>query len=79
MKGAAIFDGDLLICDRSVEPRNGDLIVLELEKKLDVRRMFVKKNIIELKAENSAYKTIKVNDPSNLHIMGVVRKNLHNV
>lgn len=79
MKGASIFDGDLLVCDRSAEPQNGDVIVFELEKKLAVRRMVVKKNTIELKAENSAYQTIKVTDPSSLSIMGVVKKTLHTV
>ena len=39
MKGAGILPGDLLIVDRSQEPKNGDVVVIKLNDKLSVRRL----------------------------------------
>lgn len=41
MTGAGIFDGDLLIVDRSLEPRDGDVVVAVLDGELTVKRLLL--------------------------------------
>lgn len=38
MKESGIFVGDLLIVDRSLKPKSGDIVIVELEGELSVRR-----------------------------------------
>jgi len=71
MEGVGIFDGDLLIVDRHVTPRQHDIVVANLNgefvcKLLDVRqRMLV--------SENDKIKPVFINDLDSFSIKGVVR------
>jgi len=38
MKKSGIFTGDLLIVDRSLKPKSGDIVIAELDGELLVRR-----------------------------------------
>ena len=77
MKGAGILAGDLLIVDRSHEPKSGDVVVIKLNDKLLVRRLVIKTKKLELKAENPKFKAIQVVDTDDFEIWGVAKNTIH--
>jgi len=57
MKGAAILDGDLVICEPRQFAQNGEIIVaLIAQEEATVKRFFLQENCIELRPENPAFK-----------------------
>ncbi|QUM84613.1 LexA family transcriptional regulator [Moritella sp. 28] len=74
MEGVGIFDGDLLIVDRHVTPRQHDVVVANLNgefvcKLLDVRqRMLV--------SANDKVKPVFINDLDSFSIEGVVIRSI---
>jgi DNA polymerase V len=61
MVGAGILPGDILIVDRSLEPRSGNIVIAVVEGELTVKRFFKTDSFIELRAENPNFKSIKIN------------------
>lgn len=72
MKDAGIHDGDLLIIDRSIEPKDGKIAVCYLDGEYTVKRIKIEKNIIWLLAENKKYEPIKVTEDNEFVIWGIV-------
>ena len=61
MKKAAILDGDLVICEPRQYAENGEIIVALInQEEATVKRFFRRKNHIELKPENPAFKPMKL-------------------
>ena len=57
MKGAAILEGDLAICEPRQYAENGEIIVALInQEEATVKRFFLRKKHIELRPENPAYK-----------------------
>jgi repressor LexA len=58
MQGAAILEGDLVICEPRQYAENGEIIVALInQEEATVKRFFRKKNRIELRPENPAHKS----------------------
>jgi len=79
MTGAGIFDGDLLIVDRKEVPRNGRIIVANINGQPTVKTFRRDKSgKITLMPENPAYKLISVSETDDFAVLGsvagVVRK-----
>ena len=73
-----INDGDILVVDRSIEPKNRDIVIAILEGNLTVKRLLFKTNgSVVLKSENTAYKDIKIPESADLEIWGVVTSAIH--
>ena len=73
MVDVGINDGDILVVDRSIEPKNRDIVIAILEGNLTVKRLLFKTNgSVVLKSENTAYKDIKIPESTDLEIWGVV-------
>lgn len=72
MTGAGIFDGDLLIVDKSLEPRSGDIVVAVLDGEFTLKRLRINGRSIELQPENPCFRTIRIGNESQLDIWGVV-------
>ena len=73
MIDVGINDGDILVVDRSIEPKNRDIVIAILEGNLTVKRLLFKTNgSVVLKSENTAYKDIKIPESTDLEIWGVV-------
>jgi len=72
MIGAGIFDGDLLIVDRSLEPCNGKIVIAAVEGYLTVKRLKIKNNTLYLIAENKDFPPIEINPEIGVYIWGVV-------
>lgn len=69
---AGIFDGDLLIVDRSVTPTHNHIVIAVLDGELTVKRLYQRDGITMLKAENPRYKDILLKEQQELRIWGVV-------
>ena len=79
MTGAGIFSDDILVVDRSEEPREGAVVVAVVDNEFTVKRFARRAGRIELRAENPAYPPIRLSDESELSIWGVVRHVIHAV
>ncbi len=72
MTGAGIFDGDLLVVDKSLNPKSGDIVIAVVDGDLTVKRLIQHGNTVILKAENARYKDIEFKDGQELQVWGVV-------
>ncbi len=72
MVGAGIFDGDLLIVDRSLEAKSGDIVVAILDGEFTVKRFRCNHSAIELVPENPKYRKITLREGMEFEIWGVV-------
>ena len=52
MKNAGIFDGDLLIIDKSLEPQNKKIGICQIDGEFTVKRIKIEKGVVWLIAEN---------------------------
>ncbi len=77
MKEAGIFDGDILIVDRSLKLTNGKVIVAILNGELLVRRFHKNFTSAFLIPENSRYKNINLAEFSDFVMWGVVTFVIH--
>ena len=77
MKDAGIFDGDILIVDRSVKLVNGKVIVAILNGELLVRRFHKNFSSAFLIPENQRFKNINLAEFSNFSVWGVVTYVIH--
>ena len=60
MKNAGILDKDVVICEPRQYAQDGEIIVALINhEEATVKRIFLKKNHIELRPENKAYKPVK--------------------
>jgi DNA polymerase V len=72
MVGAGIRNGDLLVVDRSLEPKSGAIVVAVVDGELTVKRLRIEKKRLWLVPENPAFPPIEVRENADLVIWGVV-------
>ena len=72
MIGAGLSDGDLLIIDKSIEPKDGKIAVCFIDGEFTVKRINITTDVIWLIAENKNYKPIKVTKDNDFLIWGIV-------
>jgi len=77
MTAAGIHDGDLLVVDRSVEPRDGSIVIAALDGELTVKRIRLRGDRLELVPENLDYPTRTVAGESAFQVWGVVVHAIH--
>jgi DNA polymerase V len=58
MIGANIHDGDILVVDRSIEPKHRHIVLVVINNEYTVKRLYHHNGVIELHAENPAYPPI---------------------
>ena len=73
MIGVGLYDGDLLVIDKSIEPYNAAIAVCFIDGEFTVRRLKMEKNEIILMPENREYKPIKVTQYSDFMVWGIVK------
>jgi DNA polymerase V len=79
MNGAGIFNGDLLIVDRSLEPIHGKVVIAEVDGQLTVKRLSKLKDHFSLQPENASYPPIELQEGNEVVVWGVVTHVLHNL
>lgn len=72
MIGAGIDDGDILVIDRSLEPRNNKVAVCFLDGEFTVKRIKVAKEKVYLMPENKDFEPIVITEENQLIIWGIV-------
>jgi DNA polymerase V len=72
MEGAHIASGDILVVDRSVEPKAGMVAVASVMGELVVKRLAKRGRALLLVSENEAYEPIVVEDEGDCVVWGVV-------
>ncbi len=77
MLGAGIHCGDLLVVDRSLEAKNGNVVVAVLDGDLTVKRLYKRDGVIRLLPENSQYQPIEISETQSFEIWGVVTSVIH--
>lgn len=70
MTGAGIFDGDLLIVDRALTPRDGDVVLALLNGELTCKILDRQRRC--LLAANPGYPAIPIPEDSSFEVEGVV-------
>ncbi len=79
MLGAGIHEGDILVVDRSLEAREGSIVIAVLDGDLTVKRLRRRNGGVELVPENEKYPVIKVGPEQEFRIWGVVTTVVHRV
>ncbi len=79
MKDAGIFDGDILIVDRSLRATNRKIVIAILNGELLVKRLCIQDDQYILMPENRNYSPIYLTSDSDLNIWGVVTNVIHKV
>lgn len=77
MTGVGIFSGDILVVDRSIQPKHGAIIIAVIDAELTVKRLYRRKGVVRLDAANPAYPSINVSDDTELWCWGVVTAAIH--
>ena len=77
MKNAGIFDGDILIVDKALDPKSGDIAVCILDGEFTVKRIRKLKDQLFLVPENPAFEPIKISESDDFKIWGIVSYVIH--
>jgi DNA polymerase V len=78
MIGAGIFDGDIVIVDRSIKAANGRVVIATLNGEMLIRRFEKTLNKIRLLPETNKLSPIDVDiSNSEFSVWGVVTYNIH--
>ena len=72
MIDAGISDKDILVIDKSLEPKTGDVAVCFLDGEFTVKHILIEKDVVWLVPKNDEFKPIKVTADNELTIWGIV-------
>ena len=80
MINVGIFDNDILIVDRSLDPKRQSIVIVSIDGELVIKKLMKdqSKNYY-LKSENSNYPNIKLNSNRDTIIWGVVTYLIHSL
>ena len=79
MINAGIFDGDIVIVDRSIKPQSGKIVIAVIDGEMLIRRLELTMNRIRLVPETPKLATIDVSEFSDFLIWGVVTCIIRNI
>ena len=72
MVNAGIYDGDIVIVDRSIKPLNGKIVIAVIDGEMLIRRYEKTINSLRLIPETPKLSAIEVNEFNDFKIWGVV-------
>ncbi|MBU0975642.1 MAG: translesion error-prone DNA polymerase V autoproteolytic subunit [Patescibacteria group bacterium] len=72
MQNGGISDGDLLIVDRALEARSGNIIIGFIDGEFTVKRIRISQKQVFLIPENSSFKPIRITEEMDFQVWGVV-------
>ena len=67
MKDAGIVDGDVVVVSHQNTAENGDIVVAMVDDAVTLKRFYIEKNRVRLKAENPKYPPLYT---QNVRILG---------
>ena len=74
-----IHSGDLLIVDRSLEPKDRSIIIAVLDGELTVKQLEKRKGKLRLLPANKNYEPLEISDQQSFEIWGVVTNVIHSL
>ena len=77
MVDAGIQDGDLLVIDKALEPKEGAIAVCYLDGEFTVKRLSVREEGVYLMPANAEFKPIRITEENNFLVWGLVAYVIH--
>ena len=77
MNNAGIYNNDLLIIDRSINPNPGHIVVALLDGEFTLKRLIKKQDSYYLKADKENYPAINLYEYIDIQIWGVAIYSIH--
>lgn len=77
MERAGIHDGDLLVVDRAVQPRDGHVVIAAVHGELTVKRLRQRRGRVHLVADGDGFPPLAVTEAMDLRVWGVCRYVIH--
>ena len=77
MINAGIKDKDLIIVDKSLKARPGNIIIAMIDGEFTIKRLSIKNNELYLKSENHNYPDFRFKNHIDIQIWGVVIYSIH--
>ena len=77
MINAGIKDKDLIIVDKSLIPKPGNIIIAMIDGEFTIKRLSIKNDELYLKAENNNYPDFRFKNHIDVQIWGVVIYSIH--
>ena len=77
MIDAGIFNGDVLVVDRSIEPKHNDIVLVTLNNEFLVKQLFKRAGVVKLASENPIYPPLVIKERDDFAIWGVVTNSVH--
>ena len=74
---AGIHSGDILIVDRSIDPKDKKIVVAVVNGEFTVKRVCKRQDKLYLCSENDDYEPIEINEDMDFEIWGVVLHVIH--
>ncbi len=77
MNNAGIYNNDLLIIDRSINPKPGHIVVALLDGEFTLKRLIKKQDNYYLRADKENYPAINLYEYIDIQIWGVATYSIH--
>lgn len=77
MIGAGIYPDDIIVVDRSITAKDGDIVLAVLNGEFLCKSISITKKSVTLIPENSNYPPINIDDGQGFYVWGVCTFNLH--
>ena len=77
MINAGIKDKDLIIVDKSLRAKPGNIVIAMIDGEFTIKRLSIKNNELYLKAENHNYPDFRFKNYIDVQIWGVVIYSIH--
>ncbi len=77
MKPSGIHDGDILVVDRSIQPRDGAIVIAAIEEEPVIRRLVKRGSRLFLISDDAKFEPITIHPETNWLIWGVVTHVIH--
>ena len=77
MVDAGIQDGDLLVIDKALDPKEGAIAVCYLDGEFTVKRLTVQEEGVYLMPANAEFKPIRITEENNFLVWGLVAYVIH--
>ncbi len=72
MKNAGISDGDIIVVDRLLEPKDGDIAVCVINNDFTLKRIKIEKDCVWLIPENEDFAPVQITDSESFSIWGIL-------
>jgi DNA polymerase V len=77
MNGIGIYEGDVLLVDRSIDAIHNHVVVAQLNNEFTVKRLYRRGGVVKLVAENPLYPARLIKEEDDFVVWGVVTHNIH--